>query len=246
MTEERRALGPARESISRLADALRAVTCVPACVTLPQPWTRGVWAVNGDGTVELIEIGRIVRLQIQRSSLKQGAGRDTYFDPAPIVSVSELELTTDGATSGGQVDVHNARHPQTKNRNGINPLALGFTSHYAAMRRRLGAHLTDGISGENILVETGRVLSPADVADGFVIETSNGQRVSLGTISVAHPCVEFSRFAMDDRRASPQAVSETLKFLDDGLRGFYARLDDAEPAPVRITIGDRVLTVVGH
>lgn len=189
-----------------------------------------------------VEIGRIVRLQVQQSSLKAGEVRARYYDPTPIVSVPSFEATAEGVTIDGPIgpilDVHHAHHPMTKNRTLTNSISIGFMSHYKRMRERFDAHLTDGIAGENILVETDRAFDLADVEHGFVIEGADGRRVSLVSISVAHPCVEFSRFALADGQAAPFVVSEALKFLDNGLRGFYALVDSETPS--RVEVGDRV------
>jgi hypothetical protein len=189
-----------------------------------------------------VEIGRIVRLQVQSSSLKAGEARARYYDPAPLLSVQRFEAAAEGVTVQGPegvlLDVHHARHPQTKNRTLTNSVSVGFTSHYARMRARFGAHLTDGIAGENILVETVRDLDPGDVERGFLVEGSDGRRVILGSVGVAHPCVEFSRFALEDRQAAPLVVSEVLRFLDNGVRGYYALVDSS--SPMRVELGDCV------
>ena len=44
-------------------------------------------------------LGRIVNLQIQRSSLKLGEKPNRWFDPAPLLPVAELTLTPDGAAT---------------------------------------------------------------------------------------------------------------------------------------------------
>jgi hypothetical protein len=189
-----------------------------------------------------IELGRIVRLQVQTSSLKAGPPKGRYYDPTPIREVDWLELTSDGAVAiiDGErvIDVHNASHPDTKNRDGINPLSIGFTSHYDRMRERFDVHLVNGIAGENILVETSQSVEFNQARAGFVIEGDDGRRIDLGTVSIAHPCVEFSRFALNDRAAAPLIVSGALGFLDNGLRGFYASVASSEP--LRVQPGDRV------
>lgn len=189
------------------------------------------------------ELGRIVRLQIQRGSLKLGprGDRDRYYDPAPLLPLDALYIAPDGAAAdpaGATLDVHNARHPDSKNAAGKNDVSFGFTGHYAAMRARYGAHLTDGIAGENILVACDGPLTLADLAGGLLILGADGRRLELGNVLVAHPCVEFSRFALADPQAPATLVSETLKFLDAGLRGFYAGAESEEPA--RVEVGDRV------
>jgi hypothetical protein len=189
-----------------------------------------------------IELGRICRLQVQTSSLKAGPPKGRYYDPSPLRQVDQLELTTDGAvtTIDGEriVDVHNASHPETKNRHGINPLSIGFTSHYDRMRERFDLHLVNGIAGENMLVEASSPVGFDQARGGFVIEGDDGRRIELGSVSIAHPCVEFSRFALDDRAAAPLVVSGALGFLDNGVRGFYVSVAASEP--LRVEVGDRV------
>ena len=185
-------------------------------------------------------LGSIVRLQYQRDHLKQPGPHGRYFDPANIVSVEALEFTPDGVVSGAgdgaEFDVHHNRHARSRNR-GDNGVSIGFTSHYVAMRDRLGERLTDGIAGENILIDFDGIVSEADLAGGLVVETLDGP-IGIGAIGVAAPCVEFSRFAMDvPPEAKPdRTVTETLQFLHQGMRGFYATME----ATATIRVGDRV------
>ena len=188
-------------------------------------------------------IGRIVRLQVQESSLKVGGRLRRWYDPAPIRAVSSLTLDENGvvgwaATGETILDVHNATHPATKNRAGSNGISVGFTSHYGAMRARFGDHLADGIAGENILVATDRLFTEDDFASGIQIETTGGAFVRLEEIIVAEPCVEFSRYALrypHDAPADP-AVTDALNFLREGVRGFYAT---HRGAPATIAVGAR-------
>lgn len=192
-----------------------------------------------------VHVGRIVRLQLQLSSLKEGGGRLKHYDPAPILPVDNFLAAAEGVSLNGadgpRLDVHHARHPMSKNRALTNSLSIGFTSHYRQMRERFGAHLIDGIAGENILIETDRQFDLAALEGGLVIERADGSHVRLGSVSVAHPCVEFSRFALGDPVAAPLVVSEALRFLDDGMRGFYAVVQSDEPQPM--AVGDRVCLV---
>ncbi len=185
-------------------------------------------------------IGRVVRLQVQESSLKAGGQPRRWYDPAPIRAVPSLTLDAQGVVgkiAGGEtiLDVHNATHPASKNRAGSNGISIGFTSHYAAMRARFGDHLTDGIAGENILVATDRRFTEADFAAGIQIETADGAVVRLEEVIVAEPCVEFSRYALRYPRDLPSdpAVTAALNFLREGTRGFYAR-SRGEPATVAV------------
>jgi hypothetical protein len=185
------------------------------------------------------EIGKIVRLQVQESSLKVG-DKPRRYDPAPLRSVPSISLSPAGviglAENGESiVDVHHREHPTSKNRGGENGISLGFTAHYREMRRRFGQHLADGIAGENILIETDQQFPGEELANGVVIEGTAGTWLELRPVIVAAPCVEFSRYALrfpDDAR--PDAtVTEALRFLDAGLRGFYTTYS-GEPAVVEV------------
>jgi hypothetical protein len=191
------------------------------------------------------EIGLIKQVQIQRSSLKQGQRPQRYYDPAPLLVVERLVLTTGGAhgvgPSGEQlIDVHHADHPDSKNRQGVNGISIGFTSHYGAMRARFGAHLTDGCAGENILIETEPIWAADRLGQALVIECGDGRRVALESLIVAAPCVEFSRFAqLSADPLTSEDLRATLQFLDGGIRGLYARLADRQ-GDAEICAGDRV------
>ena len=184
-------------------------------------------------------IGTIVRLQVQESSLKVGH-KPRRYDPAPIRSVPAISLSAAGViglAENGEtiVDVHHRDHPMSKNRGGENGISLGFTGHYRAMRQRFGQHLADGIAGENILIEADRQLQVEELAAGVVVEDAGGRQLELRPVIVAAPCVEFSRYALTfPNGARPDAtVTEALRFLDAGMRGFYASYE-GEPAVVEV------------
>ena len=188
-------------------------------------------------------IGTIVRLQVQDSSLKVGT-KPRRYDPAPIRSVPAISLSPSGVIGlpvAGEtiVDVHHHNHPASKNRDGENGISLGFTTHYAAMRDRFGEHLSDGVAGENILVAVDRPLSAVDLDGGVGIEGADGRRLELRPVIVAAPCVEFARYALNfpDGARPDATVTEAVRFLDAGMRGFYATFV-GEPAVVEI--GSRV------
>lgn len=189
------------------------------------------------------QIGTVVRLQVQESSLKVGE-KPRRYDPAPLRAVTSLDVTPAGVSATGHdgqvtIDVHNQNHPASKNSRGVNGISLGFTTHYAAMRNRFGPHLTDGIAGENVLIATDRSFEVADLAQGLIISGDGRQPLMLRQVIVAAPCVEFSRYALrfpDDQR--PDAtVTQALQFLHNGMRGFYATADI--PRTV-ISVGDQV------
>lgn len=189
-------------------------------------------------------LGKIVRLQIQRASLKQGDGELRIYNPGPLMAAGELTLARAGACAPAPdgsltIDIHNSTHPQTKN-GGHNALSFVFTSHYAAMQARFGGHLPIGCAGESILIETDEVISLDQVAMGVVIETKTG-RVSLRNVIVARPCSSFSKFAIGKAGAPTDEVKAALQFLDQGMRGFYCEL--AGESPATISLGDRALAL---
>lgn len=186
-------------------------------------------------------LGEIVRLQVQRSSLKVGLKRK-WYDPSPILPLPLLSLTTEGVVGLDDetrvIDVHHATHASGKNR-GYNPVSVGFSAHYDVMRDRFGAHLEDGVAGETILVGSDRVIGIDDLANGLVIRTREGVTVHLDAFRIAEPCVEFTRHALQWPHDAPsdRTVADGLQFLRGGMRGFYATYSGA---PARLRIGDTV------
>ena len=184
-------------------------------------------------------LGKIVRLQIQRSRLKLGEKPDQYYDPSALIVVNELHLTPKGAfaiVNGEMIlDIHHTDHPRTRNSNDANDLSIGFTSHYQAMRKRYGDHLFDGCAGENILVAVSTREDLATLASGLLIQNGDAaSAVRLTDLMVALPCAPFSKFAA--KSDDPQTVKGALQFLDDGTRGFYCVVN--QEATIRV--GDDV------
>lgn len=198
------------------------------------------------------EIGRIKLMQVQRSSLKLGERLHTWYDPAPLLEVERLLLTPKGVIGAIGVDqeimdIHHMDHPDTHNNRGRNGVSLGFTAHYRAMRERFGEHLSDGIAGENIIVETEKSLALADLGQQVVIESQQtGERARLATVKAAAPCVEFTQFAANQGMSLPAVeLKAALQFLENGQRGFYMRALEQEP-PVAVQAGDRVFVDDGE
>jgi hypothetical protein len=174
--------------------------------------------------VKVIEIGKVVGLQVQTASLKRGERPRRVYDPAPLARVDRLRLSPRGAVGerGGEVlfDVHHADHPKSKAEPG-REVTFGFTSHYGRMRERFGPHLEPGCAGENILLETDRVWALGDFSPALVLRSRrDGRTLRLREVTVAAPCVEFSRFSLDDPAAGPQELKPVLQFLDAGVRGY--------------------------
>jgi hypothetical protein len=188
------------------------------------------------------ELGRIVRLQIQRSSLKTGDKPTRVYSPAPLLAVERLAVGPDGVLGEGPdgawlVDVHHRAHPRTKNDDGEHGVSLSFTSHYGFMRERFGDRITPGCAGENILVETSGRIALTELAGGVVCLTADDRElVRLDVLQVAHPCRPFSGWALGQRVES-DVLKAALVFLDEGTRGFYC----AGVGSGIISLGDRVV-----
>ncbi len=191
-------------------------------------------------------IGPIVRLQVQTRSLKRGERPRSWYDPAAILSLNVVRIDAGGVTgiddaSGDDIgDLHHRDHPASKHR-GENGVSLGFTSHYSRMRDRFGAHLTDGIAGENIIVETDQIVGTDDLDHGVVIVTGDGP-VELGSAEIAKPCAEFSKFCAGyaPDQLADSVITETLQFLYDGTRGFYVTYEQGGPRQIELRVGNLV------
>ena len=191
-------------------------------------------------------IGPIVRLQVQVSPLKFGQRPTSWYDPTPITVVPALRIDSGGILGlnpdGAHVlhDVHHRDHELSRFR-GENGVSIGFTSHYLRMRERFGQHLTLGIAGETIIIDTARSYREDDLREGIVVAGQDGD-VHVDLLQIAAPCVEFSKFAMQyppDRKADHD-LTEALQFLHQGTRGFYGTYQQPADAPARITTGDLV------
>lgn len=192
------------------------------------------------------DVGRIVRLQIQRSSLKTGEKPNRVYDLTPLLAVDRLALGPDGALGAGSdgswlVDVHHRAHPRTKNEDGAHGVSVGFTSHYAWMRERFGDRITLGCAGENIIVETERRIALEDLQRGLVLLARDGQELTrLEVLQVAEPCRPFSGWALGGVVES-RVLKETLQFLEGGTRGYYCQ----GVGSGIVSVGDRVAVLDG-
>jgi hypothetical protein len=182
-------------------------------------------------------IGRILKLQVQRWGMKvpnpEGSMHPRRFETSSLLEVPAMLLAPGGVRGlipeqEPILDVHHVEHPATKNADGTNGVSIGFSSHYTAMRERFGPHLTDGQAGENILVSATQQIDEVTLASGLAIQTQDGL-VRLERFVGAEPCVEFTRFALELGAADPSnvQVTEGLRFLRGGMRGFYATLAGA-------------------
>jgi hypothetical protein len=184
---------------------------------------------------------RIVRLQIQTEPLKRGEKPHRWYDPAPIARVDRLIVDAGGATgvTGGNelLDAHHIDHPRTRNHGQASGLSVGFTAHYAAMRKRFGDRVSDGIAGENVLVDSAEQMTRDRLAGG-AFRTRDGRTVPFTELHVAEPCVEFSRYVLGvDPGEKGQAMREPLRALMGGMRGFYVALAE----PVELSVDDELL-----
>lgn len=173
------------------------------------------------------EIGTIVRLQIQRASLKSGVKPNRVYDPAPILAVERLAVSPEGvlgqAADGTWIaDIHHRAHPVTKNEDGRHGVSVGFTAHYDAMRERFGERISLGCAGENIIAATERIFGWDDVSGGLALLAADGRiPVRLAVLDVAHPCRPFTGWALG-QVVEAEVLKSQLQFLDGGMRGFYA------------------------
>jgi MOSC domain-containing protein YiiM len=178
--------------------------------------------------VELI--GRVLRLQVQRSRLKPGPAVSRVYNPAPLTEVSELQITPRGVVGDGILDVHHADHADSRNVKLLNGISLMTASRYRALRETYGEHLVDGIAGESLLLDTEHL---EDLSGPLALETADG-RLEFESMPVP-PCVEFSRFVIG--RAAGDVGTEVmtaLEALGNGARGFYLRTAGAG----RVRAGD--------
>lgn len=186
-------------------------------------------------------IGHVERLQVQLARLKTGEKPHQVYDPVSLRVVPALRVTQKGVVglADGQelLDVHHTDHEYSRNRPGAG-VSFNFDSHYERMREHLNPHLQTGCAGENILITADRRFELSALSGGVAIETNDGTLIQLSQISVAHPCVPFSRYALNvESNPTDVKIKDTLIFLDGGMRGFYAELA-GEPAIV--CPGDRV------
>ena len=192
-------------------------------------------------------IGTIQQVQIQREPLKKGEkSPERFYDPAPIMVVDGLKLTKRGAfglTADGDaiIDAHHMDHPQTRNRKNANGISFGFTNSYDRMQTNYGDHLAVGIAGENIIIKQADDFNMAELGTKLMIK-SNDAEIILEEVMVAPPCREFSCFVYG-KVIDGETLRETLQYLSDGTRGFYATLclkQDGEPI---IQAGDEVFMI---
>lgn len=190
---------------------------------------------------DLSFLGPIVRLQIQKEPLIVGVRPNRVYRLDPLVSLEAMTLSSQGVmvktTAGWVVDRHHAAHPSNPLPNPDRVLSFGFTSHYAAMAERFG-EVDLGDAGENIIVETDRMVSLDDLSGGIVIKRMD-RMIELKGAAVAEPCVPFTRFRLRDPSRSLEEVKPHRKFLRGGMRGYVMGAADLDET-VQIELGDEV------
>ena len=191
-------------------------------------------------------IGRVVQLQIQVKSMKQTLpdGIRIYQPEKALHRVDAFKIDADGASAiiDGQLvlDKHNARHPESHN-NGSNPISIGFSSHYKALRKRFGEHVALGVAGENVIVETARTFSEDDFQfdSEIAFQTQDGELIVIQDLFAMPPCKPFTRYCLGYDPDDPHMIKSSLQFLTNGMRGFAGRPVNTSPYILRV--GDTIL-----
>ena len=177
-----------------------------------------------------IDTGRVVKLQVQRDLLRKGPSYSTRN----IAEVSVLRLTPDGPIgfdgASWVVDRHHRAHPASARYDPARALSIGFTSHYEYIWEQFEP-IPLGSAGENVIVDTDRLVSLANLRGGIRIETSRGP-AEIATAAVAQPCVPFTRFATGRHHARAHQLVEQRDQLRRGVRGFVMALDGLDNVDV--------------
>jgi len=195
------------------------------------------------------ELGKVKLVQVQPRGLIIETPTGDFYDVSQRVEVDKLIITSLGieaTTADGEhvLDIHHMNHPDKKY-DDDDLVSIGFTSHYAAMRERFGAHMVDGAAGENIIIEHDQEVWMEDLGRQVAIEnTEKGEKNYLDVLKFAAPCEEFSHFVADSQheRLPADELKATLQFLNDGRRGFLLVLSDGQETAT-VQAGDRVFAV---
>jgi hypothetical protein len=194
-------------------------------------------------------LGKVKLVQLQPSGLIIETPSGYFYDVTRRVEVDFLRITPKGIESttrdGDHVlDIHHLDHPG-KAYDADDLVCIGFTSHYEAMRARLGGHMVDGAAGENIIIEYDQEVWSEDLGEQIAIESSDtGQMAILDLARFAAPCEEFSHFAAksQNKKLPAAELKAILQFLNNGRRGFLLVLRDGQEAAV-VQPGDKVFVV---
>ncbi|MEQ8674323.1 MAG: hypothetical protein RLP44_32155 [Aggregatilineales bacterium] len=192
-------------------------------------------------------LGTIKRVQIQRDPLKEGVAPNRVYSTDPLMVVDALKITPRGIfgqmMDGGEIiDVHHLDHPRSRNRENENGISFNFTSHYDQIINKFGKHISVGDAGENILIEATRTIEESDLGVRIAIKNARtDELLYLDGVRFAVPCVEFSYYLLDER-AKGEIIKDTLQFVDQGTRGFYATYTGKQLDPI-IHVGDKVYAI---
>jgi len=201
------------------------------------------------------ELGVVSLVQLQPSGLiidaPESSPVESFYDAGRRVGVDRLEITPRGiqaTSSKGEavLDIHHLDHPD-KAYDDDDLVCIGFTSHYQAMRTEFGAHMVDGIAGENILIDYSDEVWPEDLGERLGIENQDtGDVAVMEMVSFVEPCVEFSRFCVQSplEKLPARRLGGILRFLGRGRRGFLLVLDQGHEA-VTVRPGDKVFLIDG-
>ncbi len=203
-------------------------------------------------TETLKELGTVKLVQLQPTGLiikADNTPSGKFYDASRRVEVDKLIINPLGIeavlpTGEHVLDIHHLNHPD-KAYDPDDMICIGFTSHYDAMRDRFGAHMIDGIAGENIIIECDREIWPEDLGEYLVIEEAEtGHQMRLEMVSHADPCQSFSQFALQSPYENPPAktMKATLQFLGRGRRGFLLIMPKEERSAT-VQPGDQVFVV---
>jgi len=196
-------------------------------------------------------IGTIAFAQVQQSPLKQGEGANRTYNPSPVLRVPGLRLTCQGVfgvrRDGTEIiDVHHVDHPQSRNRGNANGISLNFLPNYDRIRARFPYRepdqIDDGIGGENLVIDPVPDFQMDWLNTELIIErASDGHHIRLEDVMVTSPCTPFSNYVAG-RTIGGGELRDTLQFLSDGTRGFYASMALEQPSVI-VSKGDRLFAV---
>jgi hypothetical protein len=234
-TTKRLSLRRGTKEVGAIRDTICAIQC----------WI-GEHSIMGEG---LRDLGKVKMVQLQPSGLIIQSGNGELYDPARRLEVDHLLITSRGVettTVAGRrlLDIHHMDHPD-KAYGSRDLVSIGFTSHYNAMRERFGEHMTDGVAGENIVVEYDHEVWMDDMGQQVAIESAQtGDRAMFDVVEFAAPCTEFSSFAARPAGGALPAdqLKRTLQFLNDGRRGFLIVLSQGQQ-DARVEPGDKVFAI---
>jgi hypothetical protein len=193
-------------------------------------------------------LGTVKLTQIQRDRLKIGEKPNQTYKPDPILVVDAIRLTPQGvigitADGGEMVDVHHQNHPNTRNVENRNSISVGFSALYHQMQERFGEMAKLGIAGENLIIENADAFDIHTIGSALVIETANGQKITLTVGNGIPPCRPFTRYMTQKPNLDGDELESHLQFLSDGMRGFYLFLAGGITTNPIIQTGDKVYMV---